>query len=146
MADLEYVLLRLEQAVKETAAGFRTGMTMVAGLFFVMAAGYGFAFQQWAIAAFIAAFGGLMVFIGKRASAKTAPEKMRPVMEAVRDAPERITLVRHYRTSDSRGVFVTEWIEIKTAEHRLLIKAKTDWERLYAALQQRCPAATFNDR
>jgi hypothetical protein len=144
--ELAYLLSRLDQAVHETAAGQRQAMAMVASLFFGLAALYGLAFAQWGIAAFIAAFGLGIVFIGRKASAKTSPEKMRPVMEAVRDAPERITLVRHYQTSDSRRIFVTDWLELKTAEHRLLIKAKHDWHNLYSALQRRCPGAAFVDK
>jgi hypothetical protein len=40
-------------------------------------------------------------------------------------------------------MFVTDWLEIKTADHRLVVKAKEDWERIYAALGKRCPNATF---
>jgi len=40
-------------------------------------------------------------------------------------------------------VFVTDWLEIETAEHRLVIKAKDDWQRPYAPLRRRCPAAQY---
>jgi hypothetical protein len=142
ISELAYVLVRLEQAVNGTAAGFRQGMAMVAMLFFVMAGAYGFAFHAWGIAAFIALFGAGILYLGKRASARTAPEKMKPVLDAVRDAPEKVVLVRHYQTADSRRVFVTNWLEIRTAEHRLIIKANDDWNRLFASLKIRCPAAT----
>jgi type IV secretory pathway TrbD component len=142
VSELAYLLVRIEQAVQETAAGFRRGMFMIAGLFLLIAVS--FAVQQaWAAAAFGALFGGGMVVIGMKASTRTSPEKMKPVLDALRDAPERITLVRHYQTSDSRKVFVTDWLELKTAEHRLVIKAKHDWERLYRALGKRCPVAKF---
>jgi hypothetical protein len=139
--ELTHLLSRLERAVLETARGFRIGMALVAGLFFAMALAYGLAFDQWGSAAMIAPFGVGVLWLGRRAAARTAPDKMRPVVDAVRDAPQRITLVRHYQTSDSRRVFVTHWLEIRTAEHRLVIKAKHDWERLYRALAARCPAA-----
>jgi hypothetical protein len=37
---------------------------------------------------------------------------------------------------------VNHWLEIKTAEHRLVIKAP-DWTQLYSFLERRCPNATF---
>ncbi len=141
-SELAYVLVRLEQAVNETAAGFRQGMGLVVGLFVLMGIGM-IAQGSWPVAIFIFAFGGFLMFMGKKASAKTSPEKMRPVMDAVREAPEKIALVRHYQTSDSRRLFVTDWLEIKTAEHRLVVKAKEDWQRIYAALGKRCPNARF---
>jgi len=140
--ELAYLLVRLEQAVEETAAGFRNGMFMVAGMFFLIAVG--FAVQKaWGPVVLGGVAGAGILFIGMKASARTSPEKMRPVVDAVRDAPERITLVRHYQTSDTRKVFVTDWLEIKTAEHRLVVKAKDDWDRLYRALGKRCPVAKF---
>jgi len=140
--ELAYLLVRLEQALEETAAGFRTSMGLVVGLFVLM--GIAVAAQgSWPVSIFVFAFGGFLAFMGRKASAKTAPEKMKPVVDAVRDAPERILLVRHYQTSDTRKVFVTDWLEIKTAEHRFLMKANDDWERVYRALGKRCPAAKF---
>jgi hypothetical protein len=141
-SELAYVLVRLEQAVAQTAAGFRRGMMMLVllfacmGMFAVVQGSYG-------VLAFIVPFIALFAWIGWRASAKTSPERMKPVVDAVRDAPEAITVVRHYQTSDSARVFVTDWLEIKTADHRLVIKAKDDWQRIYAALGKRCPNATF---
>src|SRR5678816_2308407 len=102
ISELAYLLVRLEQAVQETAAGFRGGMTAVAALFFGMAVIYGAAFHAWGIAAFIAAFGVGMVFLGRAASRKTSPERMQPVLDAVRDTPEKVVLVRHYQTAGSR--------------------------------------------
>ena len=141
-SELAYVLVRLEQAVNETAAGFRRGMGMVVGLFVLMGIAM-IAQGSWQISIFVFAFGAFLMFMGNKASAKTSPERMRPVMDAVRDAPDKITLVRHYQTSDSRRMFVTDWLEIKTADHRLVVKAKEDWDRIYAALGKRCPNAKF---
>jgi hypothetical protein len=93
-------------------------------LFFVMALVYGIAMGQWGIATFIAAFGVLMVVIGVTATRRTAPERMRPVLEALRASPGDIVLVRHCETSDSHRLFVTHWIEVKTGDHRLLVKAQ----------------------
>lgn len=36
------------------------------------------------------------------------------VVDAVRDAPDQIVLVRHDLTSDWMRVFVTRWLEITT--------------------------------
>jgi hypothetical protein len=143
--ELAYLLVRLEQGVEQTAAGFRHGMTVISVLFFFMAGGFA-AFRSFGVAAFIAAFGVFIVWVGKRASARTSPEKMKPVVEAVRTAPERVKIVEHYQTSDSGRMFVTDWLVVATGEHRLLMKAKGDWQRLYAALQKRCPSATFMNR
>jgi hypothetical protein len=141
-SELAYVLVRLEQAVNDTAASMRQGMIMVGGLFSLFVV-IGVVKQWWGFVVLGVPMAALMFWVGKKASEKTAPDKMRPVMDAVRDAPDRIKLVRHYQTSDSRRVFVTDWLEIKTDEHRLVIKAKEDWQRLYSALQRRCPAAKF---
>lgn len=140
--ELAYVLVRLEQAVTETAENFRRGMTMLVALFGIMGV---IAVMQgsYGVLVLVVPFIGFFLFLGKKASAKTSPEKMKPVVDAVRDAPEKIALVRHYQTSDSRRMFVTDWLEIKTADHRLVVKAKQDWERIYAALGKRCPNAKF---
>jgi hypothetical protein len=139
-AELSWMLVRLERAVHETAAGFMRGMIMVSGLFFVM--GAAFAVQgAWGIAGFIALFGAGMVALGIVASRKNAPEKLRPVADAVRDAPERIVILRHYQTSDSRRIFVTDWLELKTGEHRMVVKAKQEWQQLLGLLERRCPNA-----
>ena len=141
-SELAWVLVRLEQAVRETAENFRRGMSMLVALFGIMGV---IAVMQgsYGMLVIVVPFIGFFFFIGHKASMKTSPEKMKPVVDAVREAPERITLVRHYQTSDSRRVFVTDWLEIKTAEHRLVVKAKDDWMRIYEALGKRCPNAKF---
>jgi hypothetical protein len=139
VSELATLLVRLEQGVKETAAGFRRGMTMIAVgavvvaiLFVVKGAWFG--------AGFSLVFGAAIAALGVAASRKTSPERMQPVLDAVRDAPERVTLVRHYETSDSRRIFVKQWIELKTAEHRMVLKAP-DWEQLVGYLERQCPQA-----
>jgi hypothetical protein len=141
-SELAWVLVRLEQAVRETAENFRRGMSMIVALFGIMGV---IAVMQgsYGILVIIVPAIGLFFFIGHKASKKTSPEKMKPVVDAVREAPEKITLVRHYQTSDSRRMFVTDWLEIKTADHRLVVKAKEDWQRIYEALGKRCPNAKF---
>lgn len=141
-SELAYVLVRLDDAVQETAENFRRGMHAIVLLFVVM--GVICVVQgSYGILVIVVPAVAFFVYLGNRASAKTSPEKMQPVVDAVRDAPETIALVRHYQTSDSARMFVTDWLEIKTADHRLVVKAKEDWERIYAALGKRCPNATF---
>jgi hypothetical protein len=141
--ELEHLLRRLEHALTETSAGLRDGTGMVGAMFFLLGGVYGFVQWSWGVASLCGGAGILMVMLGNRATKKTAPEQMRPVYEAVRDAPERVVSVRHYQTSDSRHIFVSDWLEIRTADHRLVIKAKDDWEQLYKVLQRRCPAAQY---
>jgi hypothetical protein len=138
--ELENLIARLERALHETAAGFKRGTIWVSALFFVIA--LAFAVQgAWFGGAFSAAFGIAMVGLGRVAVRKNSPEKMRPVVVAVREAPETIVVLRHYQTADSRRVFVTDWIEIKTANHRMVVKAKKEWQSLLATLERRCPNA-----
>jgi len=141
-SELAQLLVRLEQAVAETSGRFKVQMGVVAGFFVVMGLLMGLQ-GLWPVSAFIWAFAAFIAFIGVRAGKKTAPDKMQPVVDAVRDDPARIKLVRHYETSDSMRMFVVHWIELKTADHRLVIKAP-DWEQLYGYLRRRCPDAAFS--
>ena len=118
--ELASLVARLERALHETAAGFKLGTIWVSGLFFAMA--LAFAVQGWwGGAAFGGAFGVAIVLLGRVAIRRNSPEKMRPIVAAVRDAPETIVALRHYQTSDSRRWFVTDWIEIRTAKHHMLV-------------------------
>ena len=107
-AELGYVLVRLEQALTDTSAGLRDGAGMLGALFFLLGGLAGFTQWSWGIAALCAGGGVVTVLLGNAAGKKTAPDQMRPVFEAVRDAPERVVLVRHYQTSDSRQIIVTD--------------------------------------
>ena len=138
--ELATLLVRMERAVHETAAGFTQGMMMVSGLFGLFAV-YGLATQQWGFVVLGAPFAIGIAWLGRVAARKTSPERMKPVLDAMRDAPDRIVYVRHYQTSDSRRVFVTDWLEIKTADHRLVMKAKDDWRQLLGYVRRRCPNA-----
>jgi hypothetical protein len=137
--ELATLLVRLEQGVRETSGRFKVQMTLVTALFVAMGIGMAVV-ESWGVAAFVWAFAAGLAFIGVRASKRTAPAQMQPIFDAVREAPEQIVLVRHYQTSDSARMFVTDWIEIRTATHRLLMKAP-DWEQLFGYLRRRCPAA-----
>jgi hypothetical protein len=134
------LLSRLEGALNDTSAGFARGGVLVCGVFLVCAIAFA-AKGAWFAVGFSAAFGVVILLIMRVAIRRNATEKMRPVFEAVRDAPERVTLLHHYQTSDSQRMFVTHWVLIKTAEGHLLVKAKDDWEELLEMLQRRCPNA-----
>lgn len=134
------LLSRLEVALNDTSAGFARGGLLVCGLFLAFAIAFAVT-GAWFGVGFSAFFGVGIFWLMRVAVRRNAPEKMRPVFEAVRDAPERVTLLHHYQTSDSRRVFETHWVLIKTAERHLLVKAKDDWQELLAMLQRRCPNA-----
>jgi len=138
---LDILLADLGSRAGRTAVGFRRGMFLVSALFFVMAPVYGIKFNQWGIAAFIAAFGVGMMVIGVTAARRTSPERMLHVLSALRNSPGQISLVRHYETSDSHRMFVSHWIEVKTDKHRLVVKADRDWQELLDFLSRRCPQA-----
>ena len=140
-AELAHLVSRLDDGVRETAGRFRVQMGMVALLFGALAALFGWS-GSWGACALAGAFAVGVFLLGYAAAKKTAPEKMQPVVDAVRNQPEAIVSVRHYETSNSTRVFVTQWIEVKTAGHRLIVKAP-DHEKLFALLQQRCPHAKF---
>src|SRR5689334_5747487 len=86
------LLARLESALRETSAGFARGGVLSFGFFVVLAIALA-ATGAWSFAGLVA-FVGVGVFLFTHAAArKNAPEKMRPVLEAVRDAPERVKLL-----------------------------------------------------
>lgn len=141
MSELATLLVRLEQGVKETAAGFRGGMIAV-GVGAICVALLAAARGIWFLVPIALLGGAGIAAIGAAARRKTSPERMQPVLDAVRDAPEVVVLVRHYETSDSARIFVRQWLELKTAKHRLVLQAP-DWEQLFGYLARRCPNATF---
>jgi hypothetical protein len=67
-----------------------------------------------------------------------APRRMRSVIRAVRQAPERVVRILH--------VTKQAWIVIRTADHRLVIKATNDGPALFELLRRRCPTAQFKIR
>lgn len=138
--EAEDLVARLERALHETGAGFQSGGMWVTGLFTVCAVIFAVR-QFWAGMVFSALFGGGVFLLMRAAARKNTPERMRPVVDAVRDAPERVVSIRHYQTSDSLRLFVTHWLMIKTADAHLLAKAKDDWEPVLAMLKRRCPDA-----
>ena len=143
--ELATLLVRMEQAVNETGGRFKTQGILVVGLFVLMGLGMGVQ-GSWGIAAFVWGFGVLLTFVFLKAASKNSPEKMQPVVDAMRDAPETIKLVRHYETSDSARMFVTQWLSIATEKNQLLLKATADWKQLLTYIKERCPDAKYLDK
>ena len=142
--DLAYLMSRLDEGLHGTSAGFKRSGVLVCGLFALIAVA--FAVQKaWGATIFAFVFLAGIAFIMVKAAKRNAPERMKAVIDAVRDAPETIKLLRHYQTSDTRRVFVTDWLQIATDKNHFLLKAK-DWERLMAILQARCPNARVMDK
>jgi hypothetical protein len=107
--ELDHLMSRLEEGLHGTSAGFKRNGVLVCGLFFVMAIAFAVKSAPAGVV-FCAIFGvaiGAIVIVAVR---RNSPEKMRPVVDAVRTVPERIKAIRHYQTSDSRRVFVTDWL------------------------------------
>jgi hypothetical protein len=139
--EMQGLVTRLEEGVAATARGFRIGAVWVSALFFSIGA-YHFVVSQWEIGLLCVAAGVVTGSVGLLAAHRNKPERMLPVLEAVRVQPELVVRVRHTTTSDSRGVFVTHWITVSTADRYLMIKANHDWQRLTHLLARRCPHAT----
>jgi len=139
-AELRALVARLEQGIAETAVGFTRGMIWVAGLFFALAGLFAIR-TAWGIAAVVAAFGVGIVLLGRVAARRNSPGLMAPVVAAISVQPDRIVSIGHRTSSDSRGIFVTHWIEARTADRHLLVKANDDWKPLLDLLARRCPRA-----
>lgn len=139
-AELAYLLQRLEESVAETPGRMRRRSLAMVGLC-VAGAGLAAISQAWVPLGIAAVLGTFSATAGAKATRRASPDHTRPVVDAVRDAPERITSVRHHRPQFAP---VEHWLAIETAGHRLTVDAK-DWQRLYSALQRRCPAASFVD-
>ena len=135
--ELLYLLYRLEQAAGRTGALARDASGVAAAVCFLAGGAFGFVLWHWWIAALCAA-AGVSLMVGTERVVKALPAgDMRPVVDAVRWAPERISSVRHFAAPDAH------WLEVKTADSRLVLDASADWERLLRALQRRCPGADY---
>lgn len=143
--DTDYLMSRMEDSLHTTAAGFKNRGIFVCGLFLVFTV-ISLSEGAWFAAAFCFAIFGLVLWIVLKAIRKNSPERMRPVLEAVRNAPETIKVLRHYQTSDTRQVFITDWISIATDKAHFLLRANKDWERLMAILKARCPNAKVMEK
>ncbi len=140
--ELALLLVRMEQAVADTGRAFAFKMTAIAGFFALMAVVYALVTRVWGIAAILVGFAAGMAWLGRAAARRTSPERMQPVLDAVRDAPGTVERIRHYTTSDSRRLFVSHWLEVRTGQHRLVMKAQDEWMVLLDILRRRCPGAS----
>lgn len=136
---------RMEESLTGTARGFKRTGIYLCGLFLLFVIMFA-AERQWAATAFVLVFFAFLFWITRRAVIRNSPERMRPVLEAVRNTPETVMLLRHYVTADTRRIFTTDWVSVATKDHQFLIKAPKDWERLVAILKARCPNAKFVDK
>ena len=55
-------------------------------------------------------------------------------------APGRVKRISHRVTSDSKRLFVTNWVEVISDEGRIYVRAE-DWSALLDVLARRCPQA-----
>lgn len=134
------LLARLEHALHDTTAGLARGGVLSFGFFLVLSITLA-AMDAWAFAGLMTLVGVGVLWATHATARNNAPEKMRPVLEAVRDAPERVTLLHHSESSDSNYMSSTHWVLIRTTEGHLLVRATHDWQELLAMLQRRCSNA-----
>ncbi len=147
--DVERLISRLEMGVGETTRRFRSGGVAialgsvgVAALCAMRAALDERARDLWYLVPLCLAFGAALYWLSRVAARKSGPERAAPVLRALREAPERIRSIAHKETSDSRRIFVHQWIEIKTDDGRLFVRAD-DWRELIETLARRCTNATI---
>jgi hypothetical protein len=130
---------RLAADVEETSARFRRHGTLFligAVLFAVLTA----AQKMWTETFVCLGLGVALFVLGRFAAKKSGPAAAEPVLWALRDEPERVEEISHTTTSDSRRIFVSHWVVVKTRDGKLRVRAD-DWEQLIAQLQRRCPDA-----
>jgi hypothetical protein len=140
LSDDEIRLIgRLTADSAETARRFRQqGLVILIGSFVV--AGVAALRAIWFLIPITLGLGGGIYWLGRVAARKTSPERAAPVLLALREAPERVRTIQHSITSDSRRIFVSHWVEVKTDDGLLKVKAD-DWRELMSALARRCPSA-----
>ena len=141
--ELAALVDRLDAGLGATARGFHRNAGLV-GALFVGIATIAFAREMVAEAIVSLCLGAAIVALGLFAARRNQPERMRPVLDAVRDRPELVLTVKHSTTSDSRQMFVTHWINIGTANAHLLLRANDDWNQLLQQLSRRCPTAAVD--
>jgi hypothetical protein len=138
-AELTSLLVRLEGAIAHTGERYKSqGTLVVVGS--VVVAGLSALREIWFLVPVCLVFGAAIVFLMRGAIRNTGMSKAAPVLAALRDAPEQVRSLGHVVTSDSLGLFVTDWIEIKTANGRIFVRAE-DWRVLLETLTRRCPGA-----
>ena len=137
--DIQELIARLEKGVTEAQSQFTVQGTIIA-VGSVVVAAIAALREIWFLVPVCLLFGAGIFWLARVASRRNSPERAAPVLAALRDAPERVTRIVHQVTSDSRGVFVTHWIGVGTADGHLHVKAP-DWSALLERLTERCPSA-----
>jgi hypothetical protein len=134
------LLRRLEEAVGKEQARRRWNLVfvlVVCTLGDMLSAMTGF----WTFVVAITLAIVILLAIGRWSLARAAPAQMLPVIDAVRDAPDRIVSVRCFLVGD---IVMTRFLEIRTSTHCLTIVADDDlW--IFRGLQRLCPGASFKD-
>ncbi len=139
------LIARLERGVSETAPRFLRHTMMIGALFAGLAIALGPIRGCWFHCAAIALLGCACVALGVAAIRRTNPERMKPVINALRAEPHRVTAIRHLMTSDSSRVLISHWIEVETDSARLAIRANCDWAEVFEKLARLCPHASVLD-
>lgn len=137
--DVAPLIRRLEAAIDETRRKYMTGGKLVV-VGSVVVAGLAAVRHIWFLVPVCLVFGAAMYLLMRVAIKRTGSAVAAPVLRALADTPDRVLTVEHRQTSDSMRLFVTDWIEVKTADGRLFVRAP-DWESLIEQLAHRCPAA-----
>lgn len=139
--QLDDLLVRLAAGVGATAKTFKVQAVIIAGASVVMAV-VGAVMGYWIVVPVVLGFGGGMGLLARAAVHNTGMMRAQPVLAALRDAPARVTSIRHLTTGKGRGRLAQHWIEMKTADGRLLIRADADWQSILDAGARRCADAT----
>ncbi len=143
--ELTALLRRLETGIAETVGKWKSQGTMIM-VGSVIVAGLAAVRQIWFLVPICLLFGVGIYFLMRAATRNSGPEKAAPVLEALRIAPGRIKKIGHRTTSDSKGIFVTHWIDVVGDEGHIMVRADDDWRALLEQLATRCPQAAVSGR
>jgi hypothetical protein len=127
-------------AWKRSSARFRGAVPMFGALAALML-GAGLARGEVELAVVGAIFFLLLAVFGRYVANKT---ERSPAVVALSQCPGEVVSVRYYETSDSRGIFRTKWLEVRTASAHVALKVDDDLDPLVQALARRCPNASLN--
>jgi hypothetical protein len=134
--DLRVILA----AWKRSSAKFR-GPVPFFGALAALVFGAGLARGDVEVALFGAIFFLLLGVFGLYVANKT---ERSPAVVALSQCPGEVVSVRYYETSDSRGIFRTKWLEVRTASARVALRVDDDLDPLVQALARRCPNAALD--
>jgi hypothetical protein len=134
--DRELVLA----AVQRTQDKFGGGLALAAGLAVITVVGGVAREMLWLSAlggAFFASVAALMVYARRRT-------RRSPALFALLERPEDVVSVTHYTTSDSRGLFVSHWLRVRTAGGQVPLRIDAGDVSVAQALARRCPRASID--